>query len=99
MLRLWSVARLRAELGALVACAKRAGIALACVRCSADAPMAAEIRACRAAAARALAWLPRWMTSRAAAWPPEIAEGMRLVIVAAALAFFAALAVLSALAL
>ena len=107
MLRLWSVARLRAEFGALEACAERAGIALASIQRSPEAPMAAEIRACCAAAARALAQMPPWMTSwmhvlarrQATARPRWIVEGARLVIVAVALTAFAALVVLSALAL
>ncbi len=44
MLRRWSVARVRAELGALEASAERAGAALACVYSSSDEFEASEIR-------------------------------------------------------
>jgi hypothetical protein len=49
MLRRWSVARVRAELGALEASAERAGAALACAYSSSDEFEASEIRARRAA--------------------------------------------------
>ena len=53
MLRQFSVARVRAELGALEASAERAGAALACIYSSSDEFEAAQIEARRAAA-----WLP-----------------------------------------
>jgi hypothetical protein len=49
MLRRWSVARLRAELGALEATAERAGAALACAYSSSAEFEASEIQARRAA--------------------------------------------------
>jgi hypothetical protein len=48
MLRRWSVARMRAELGALEACAERAGTALACIYSSSAEFEAAQIDARRA---------------------------------------------------
>jgi hypothetical protein len=53
MLRQSSIARVRAELGALEATAERAGAALACVYSSSDEFEAAELEARSAAA-----WLP-----------------------------------------
>jgi hypothetical protein len=53
MLRQSSVARVRAELGALEASAERAGAALACIYWSSEEFEAAEIEA-----RRATAWLP-----------------------------------------
>jgi hypothetical protein len=76
MLRQWSVARMRAELGALEASAARVGAALACVHSSSDEFDAAEIRARRAADLCGL-----WTIG-----------AMRLVLAATALAAVAALA-------
>jgi hypothetical protein len=53
LLRQSSVAHVRAELGALEACAERAGAALACVYSSSEEFEAAELEARRAAM-----WLP-----------------------------------------
>jgi hypothetical protein len=95
MLRRWSVARLRAELGALEASAERAGIALARVSSWSDMLVVDEIRARRAIAA--------WMPSRARTWIASLAPGMidsmRVVIAVTALAAFLALVVASALAI
>ena len=80
MLRQWSAARVRAELGALEASAERAGIALACVYSSSDELMAAEIDARRAALA----------------WPSGTIVALRVVIVATACAAMVALGALAA---
>ena len=53
MLRRSSIARVRAELGALEASAERAGTALACVYSSSD-----ELEAAELGARRAAAWTP-----------------------------------------
>jgi hypothetical protein len=75
MLRRWSVARMRAELGALEASAERAGAALACIYSSSDEFEAAEIRARRAADL----------------WGPRTIGAMRLVLAATAIAALALL--------
>jgi hypothetical protein len=83
MLRQSSVARMRAELGALEASAERAGTALACVYSTAEEFEAAEIGARRAAGS----------------WKPYPIDGLRLILAAtivAAVALFAALAALAA---
>jgi hypothetical protein len=82
MLRQSSVARMRAELGALEASAERAGTALACVYSSADEFEAAEIDARHAAGS----------------WKPYPIDGMRLVLAATIVAAVALLAALAALA-
>src|ERR1700682_3602515 len=64
MLRQSSVARMRAELGALEASAERAGTALACVYSSAEEFEAAEIGARRAAGS----------------WKPYPIDGLRLLL-------------------
>jgi hypothetical protein len=79
MLRQWSVARMRAELGALEASAERAGIALACVYSSSDELMAAEIDARRAALA----------------WPSGTVVALRIAIVVTACAAVLALGALA----
>ena len=80
MLRQWSAARVRAELGALEAAAERAGIALACVYSSSDELMAAEVAARRAALA----------------WPSGAVTALRLAVVATACAAIFALGALAA---
>ena len=97
MLRQWSVARLRAELGALEASAERAGVALACIYSSSDELVAAEIRARRAATWWIPFWMPSWARSRMACWTPGMIDGMRVVIVTTALTAFIALVAVSAL--
>jgi hypothetical protein len=82
MWRLSSVARMRAELGALEASAERAGVALACVHSSADEFEAAEIGARRAAGS----------------WKPYPIDGLRLVLAVTAIAAVALLGALAALA-
>jgi len=81
MLRPSSVARVRAELGALEASAERAGAALACVYASSEEFEAAELDA-----------------RCAAMWLPFRIDGMRVVLVATALAGAAALGAIGALA-
>jgi hypothetical protein len=76
LLRRWSGARLRAELGALEASVERAGAALACAYSSSDEFEASEIRARRAAGLLA----------------PRFAGQMRLVLWATAITSIIALA-------
>jgi hypothetical protein len=81
LLRQSSIAHVRAELGALEACAERAGAALACVYSSSE-----EFEAAELAARRAALWLPLHI------------DGMRVVLLATALAAAAALGAIGALA-
>lgn len=76
MLRRCSVARVRAELGALEACAERAGAALACTYSSSAEFEASEIQARRAAGLL----------------PPRRADELRVLLWATALAALIALA-------
>ena len=79
MLRPSSIARMRAELGALETIAERAGTALACVYSSAAEFHAAEIAA--------------WRAGRLAS--PRTIDVMRLILVATIVAAVATLAVLA----
>jgi len=74
---------MRAELGALEASAERAGMALACVYSSSDEFEAAQIAARRAALR----------------WRPHTIDALQFVLVATAIAAFAALVALAGLAL
>jgi anti-sigma-K factor RskA len=82
MLRPSSVARVRAELGALEASAERAGTALARIQAPAEELGAAELGAGRAAGA----------------WRSFPIDGMRLILAVTAIAAVAALAAIGALA-
>ncbi len=82
MLRRWTLARMRAELGALEASAERAGLALACIYSSSDELVAAEIRARRSAGL----------------WAPRLIGAMRVVVGATALTALAALVAIGAIA-
>jgi hypothetical protein len=81
--RQWSVARVRAELGALEASAERAGTALACLYSS-----SAEFEAAQIDARRAALW-----------WRPRTIDGLQLVLTATTVAAVIALAALAGLAL